>query len=409
MGSNRIVKILNLAIRGSSVFSKFFLIILITKFGSFDDLGKYSLFSTSILIGTFIIGIDFYNYTHREYSNSNDSVIFYKQFLSYLLIYFLIFIFFFLLLPLFDYNLLLYFFIILISEHFSQEVFRVLILLNLQILGNIFYFIRVALWIYIYCFAIIFFNVNVTFKSILISWFLFSILNLIISTFLLRKYIYTGKLFIIESKDLISWLKNGIQISIKFFLNTILFKLLEFQNRYILQYKNSSEFVGYFSFIQNINSIYITIVDVMFFSFTYSRIMNSEVKYYPIWVKQASKVIIYSGIFFIIFILLGHKYLIYFIKKPYVLNLRLEFFIIFLGNIFLNLSLVYHFLLYVTKNDQLILKATIFSFIFSFFSSFILIYFLSITGACISYSLTFLILFYYKKQFYKNYVSVSKV
>jgi O-antigen/teichoic acid export membrane protein len=397
---------INLSLRSFSIFSKFILIFLVSNYGSLEDLGRFAILQTSILLSTFLIGLDYYNYSHRLYSHNKDRLVFLQQFLAYFAIYILIC----LLFPFYPEKYFkvsfTLFLIILIGEHFSQEIFRVLILLNKQFFAYTFYFFRTAFWVYLYALFIYFKLIIFDLDGLVKFWSIFSFLNFAISLLILFHIVpIKGNLNISFNNFVLGFIR-GAKVSFTFLCTTILFKLLEYQYRYILDINWNYKLVGIYSFLQNIASLFVTIVDVFFFSFTYSYILDNENRDVLMWVKMAKKNIIFAAVFYLVLLCFMKDIILKIISKPEISNYKYEFLILFFGNFFYNLSLIYHYLLYVESRDREILYSTLLSFFFSTLVSLSLIPSFGILGACSAYSVGFVVLYLYKRKYYLKYCSL---
>ena len=144
-------RILNLALRGITLSSKFALIIVLAKFLEQEEFGLYGLFSSTIVYFVMALGFDYHIYASREIIAIDkdkrgdivrDQGIFYVY--TYVLILPLCFlIFYFGFLP---WTLILWFIILITLEHISQELVRILIAVSEPIWANFLLFIRLGFW-----------------------------------------------------------------------------------------------------------------------------------------------------------------------------------------------------------------------------------------------------------------------
>ena len=125
-----IKEFINVFLRGLTLFLKFSLTILLIRYFSVEDYGLFSLIQSTVIILTFVVGLDYYNFSHREMIRSefkdfnlhlNQQLLIY--FIAYLavipLAYFLLST-----LRLENYLILI---LLVIAEHLSQEFYRILI------------------------------------------------------------------------------------------------------------------------------------------------------------------------------------------------------------------------------------------------------------------------------------------
>ena len=221
----------NLGFRAITIFLKFILSIIVIKELSVDDYGLLGLFQSSIVILTFVLGFDFYNYSSRELiSNAknkffilNNQLVFY--FFSYLILIPLIILF----SKIFGFfsEYLSLFVCILILEHLSQEIYRLLIILKKTIPATILLFLRSGVWI-LFLLGLIYFNKYITLNLLYFLW----TIGAFMSVFYGIKFIK----FKPSRQINLLWIKKGVKTSLPFFISTILFKLIEFSGRYFLDF-----------------------------------------------------------------------------------------------------------------------------------------------------------------------------
>ena len=133
---------INIFLRGITVLGRLLIILFIGKYLSVQALGIYSLFFTTIVLATLLLGLDFYTFRTREILSQTctnkmemirDQFIF--HFIGYLIILpVLLLIFWF---DILSNNLIHIFYLILIMEHLSQEFFRLFTALSKPIWANI--------------------------------------------------------------------------------------------------------------------------------------------------------------------------------------------------------------------------------------------------------------------------------
>jgi O-antigen/teichoic acid export membrane protein len=382
--------IINLILRALILVLKFFFSILIIKKLTIEDYGLFGLFQSSVVIGTFIVGFDFYNYASREFLfNKEKGISFYlkNQIILYSYAY-LIGIIFFILSYKFiniDAKILKLFILMLISEHLSQELYRILILLKKTLIANIVLFIKSALWVaFLYVmweFEYIPYNIH----SVLWLWFIFTFLSIVFAFFYIN---FKWRRIKIDY----TWIKKGIRVSIPFFIGTILFKLVEFSGRYFLNYYTNLEAVGIYTFFSGITNILLVFVHTVVVIEKYpillekKRIGNlSFIKEFISFRKQMVLITLVGMVLCMIFI----YPLLFLVDKPELINEIGAFYILLLSTTFLCLSYIYDIALFSRKNDFEILKATIIAFVINTSCNFILVPKFEITGVAISLFITF--------------------
>jgi len=184
--------IISLIIRGFSILSRFALVVFLGKFLPTSEYGVYGLLQSSLAVGVYLIGLDLYVYTNRELPKKNiagaRSVVisqFAVHFIAYLIFIPLTF-------PLLSNKFIpsqyiLWFFVLLLLEHITFEIVRILIALQHPLYANTLILSRSIVWVAAFLAAC---YINPAFLSILnllIFWVCGLALALIVGIRLLYK------------------------------------------------------------------------------------------------------------------------------------------------------------------------------------------------------------------------------
>lgn len=390
----------NLALRLLSMGAKFLLIAGIAKTLGTDKLGEYGLFTVAITILLYFIGFDFYTFSSREILDkecNQQKWLLRDQFIFHVLSYVIIFpiVFFLYFINVISAEYMLIFISILVLEHFSQELYRIFVLLSRSLVANFLLFIRTGLWCYIAILVwVLEINGTKDLEFLYISWAISSLLSIIISLVILYR-IYGG-FFSLSNIDW-SWIRRGINISLPFFIGTICYKVIEFSNRYIIDYYTNKQDVGifvFFSSIANASQVLIYTIVIMIFYPKMIALYNQKKfdELNKIKKKFYTEVILYSvlAIFFawcLIDLILAYM------DKIELTEYKDILWILLISALFINLSYVPHYQLYVHKEDKLIRNITFFVTVISIPLNIILIKQFGIIGAAYAYSIIFIIMY----------------
>src|SRR5690606_19233268 len=147
-------KFINILLRAVTIGLKFVLSVVVIKMLDIESFGVLGLFQSSIIILTFVIGLDFYSFSSREILKEGAkefSFYFNNQIVLHLIIYLLFIPICYVLsrMGIMEVKYLNFFYIILISEHMSQELYRILIILKKTTPATIVLFLRSGFWIVI--------------------------------------------------------------------------------------------------------------------------------------------------------------------------------------------------------------------------------------------------------------------
>ena len=387
---------LNIVLRGAAIGFKFLLILIMAKRLTMADLGEFSLFSVSLMLLSLALGLDFYTYTNREVIISDD-----KNFITNLqlnfniVIYILAFPVIYLILYSVSFSYKFIFLFMLLLENLSSEIFRLLTIFNQSVKANIVNLLKNGIW----CLAavlFIFFG-ETSLYVIYTCWLVGILISLLVGYYFLSSFISFEILKLNKSNFVL--IEKGLRISLIFFLGTIILKVLEYGNRYLIEYLFTTSEVGIYSFYSQIASI------VLVFTFTASTMIHypkliealnnkdesAFSKIYSIMKKEIVRINIILAV--VIFSLIYP--LLLFIDKPELFSEILVLAILLVGTFIFSYSLIDHYVLYSYKKDFLILKIyaiTLISYVFLLFIG-NYIFGLSLTIITVFQVLAYIILF----------------
>jgi O-antigen/teichoic acid export membrane protein len=404
-------KFLALLLRGSSMGSKFLLVIGLSKELTTSEYGVFSLTITTLTFLIFFIGFDFYNFSHREIIENEDKKVQFlvSQFWFHLFCYFIYipiiyFIFSNDIIPL---KYIFPFYTLLVLEHIGQELFRFFNLFNKPNHANFTLLIRTAVWIGVMIIVEhLIFNREITIMNLLYYWIGGSLLAIIYSlTYVARRFFLKFKdikFFSINHK----WIKSGIKVSMPFFFGTIAYKIIEYSDRYMIDWFLDKEQVGIYSFYANFANIVNITVNTITITLIVPNLLravsSNEVKRIKIKIHQFSKELYLTTTLVSVCIIILIFPTLSWLDKPEFSNELSTYFIILLANIIFNLSLLYHFLLYAYKKDREIFKPTVYASITNIVLNIVLIPRFGIISAAISTLVSAILIFILKSVYWRR-------
>ena len=403
------IKIINLILRGLTLGSKFLLSIYLVKFLSLEANGEYGIFVATISLLTYILGMDFYSFNNREILQNNIAdagnkiknqfILFFYIYLIVLpLLYFL---------GLFNFigdEYLLLFYVILIFDHISTELYRLLVVFSKPIQANINLFLRTGIWILVLISAW-HYNLNdlKNLESVFYFWMIGSVISVIYSIISLS----TLKIKV-PWKEKINkkWILKGLKIALPFFIATLSYKVIQFADRYMVEYYLGTKQTGVYFFFSNISMLIETFVQttvVMIYSPQLITAFNKDkTSRVTVFNKFSKEIIIYSlvavaGVCMIIYPLL------YIVEKTDLYHSIGVFFVMISSRLIFNISLIYHFKLYVAKKDKVIMTSTVIALIFNIVLNIILIPSFGLIGGSIATLISIIIMMGMKQIYAKQY------
>jgi len=355
--------LLSLMIRSLTLGSKFILVLFLARFLSPEELGVWGLINISIAISLYFLGFDFYIFNTREilaYQESECAPMIRDQFVFHLLIYAAVLP---LLLILFAAKFIAWqyvgwFYALLILEHVSQELARLLIALSRPVAANLVMFLRMGAWAYIVLAAAFYLKELRNLPSIWSGWIIGVAVSILVAGYSLRRLRWRklGQVSINWG-----WIHRGLKVASPFLLGSMSFVIVQYIDRYFLQHFWGEALVGVYTFYFNIANVIHVFIFTGVAMIIYPRLIaayqQGRFDEYRALMKKLS-----SGIIWGIAILTGLALffidpVLKLIDKQVFIQYRSVFVIMLAGVALLTASYIPHYSLYAKKFD----KAIIFS------------------------------------------------
>ena len=403
------IKIINLALRGITLGSKFLLSIYLVKFLSLKANGEYGIFVATISMLTYVLGLDFYSFNNREILQENSSKSgkkiknqFFLFTVVYLLVLPLLYVF-----GLFDFiseKYILLFYLILIFDHISIELYRLLVVFSKPIQANINLFLRTGIWILVLIFAWHNdFKDLKNLKSVFNSWVVGSFLSVVYSIFSLSK---VGISIPWREKLETKWILTGLKIALPFFIATLSYKIIQFADRYMVEFYLGTKQTGIYYFFSNISMLIETFVQttvVMIYSPKLIASLKREKPFQIDIFKNFSKEIIIYSVVAVASVCAIIYPLLHVVEKTELFLSISVFFVMVITRFIFNISLIYHFKLYVGKKDRVIMTSTLVAVLFNISLNFILIPLYGLIGGALATFISIFVMMSFKLFYAKKY------
>lgn len=405
-------KLISVFFRFGGISGKFLIIFLLTKNISLEFQGEYTMINTNIALLIIFLGLDFYIYSNRVIVKQVGKLIFILK--NSIVFYGIMYLFF---IPVLIYmicsdlvpkNLAVLFFFLTITEHLSQELFRIYIAIEKVTLANILFFLRTGTWSWgISLYLLLKENSNVTLFNILMFWLVFSFISVIIGFC----FVPNIKNFNKEKIDK-KFVREGFKVALLMFVSTIFLKITEYSDRYFINYFLGKKELGIYAFYFQVSNIINVVIFTLYISYAYPKILKIVYGKNLIELKKEKKkltnntlIIILISLFLSFTIL---PYVLDFVGKSE-LTVRISIvYILIFASLFFNLSFSSHFVLVAEEKEKLIIKASVAACFFNLFFNVILLPILGIYGSAIALLISSFILFIIKVIYEKNITSKWK-
>ncbi|RKX22201.1 MAG: hypothetical protein DRP35_02515 [Candidatus Zixiibacteriota bacterium] len=380
----------NLILRGISLVSKFFLMFVMARLLSPEELGIWGLMNLSISISIILVGLDFYHFNAREilavessqyvYYIKDQFVLHLSSYLFFLPLLSILFI-----VEILPWKYMLWFYLIFVFEHFSEELNRILVVLSKSAVANLSLFFRTGFWVYIIIYFLIEEPDLRELPTIWFGWVIGIILSIILACYALRKLPWN----IIFEKS-VDWgrIKKGISISLPLLVATLAFVTMQHLDRIFLKIYYSEAEVGVFTFFFNIANVAQVAIFTGVIMIIYPKLIESFQKkdfdQYKLSMRKMMKGIVLGLVILIIGELISIKPVLKLVNKE-IFNDNLNIFYLMLVNTsLLAISYIPHYSLFVRKMDFSIIFSTLVALVVAVIANFILVPAYGMVGAAFS-------------------------
>lgn len=390
-------KLLNVALRVGGIGSKFLVLTLLSKYFSTEIFGNYSLIISFITVSIFVLGLDFYNFSIRNILTT-DSHLEVRNKIASLGVLYLVIYGVFIIVAYISFNHISYLrphlFLVTflcITEHLSQEIYRLLIGFKKVLLANILLFIRTMGWAII-IFLYFFFKIPFELKFVFKLW-LWANMATIFYVFLLalfQNYGYLKKIIIN-----IGWIKEGMKVCYLFFISTISLKVIEYANRFVVDYYLGNEIAGIFTFYSSVSILITVYINTMVISFELPELIKfaSSNKVKELLLKFKKSLALHTITITIVLLMIIKPLLNWQNKDEFQEYLPLLIFMLIAVSL-MNYSLLYHFKLYIFHKDKSLFRIMIVSGIVSLFITILFTRFFGVYGSAVAFVISGVLLFY---------------
>ena len=303
-------RLLNVALQGVTLGSRFFLIFFLARFLEPAELGLYGLLTATIGYSLYFLGFDFYTFTTREILKRDRrewggllkdqgalSLVLYAVFIPFLSLIFIK--------GLLPWSLAGWFFALLVLEHLNQELGRLLIAISEQLLASVMLFLRQGTWA-IAVTALM--AVEPTARSldyVFGAWTVAGLLAVIAGAYRLTQFGIGGW----HKKVDWNWIATGLKVSIPLLVATLALRGVFTLDRYWLQSLGGLEIVGAYVLFMGISGTLMSFLDAGVFAFSYPGLISAFHKKQPAFFRQNLRLlliqtIMLSGAFAMVSVLL---------------------------------------------------------------------------------------------------------
>ncbi len=240
------------------------------------ELGLYGLMTATVGFSVLIVGGDYYTYSQRDLLSRPKeqwSFVIQHQCVAIVLLYIV-------LLPLqgliFVFDLLpkqyaICFFAVLIGEHLSQEINRLLIAMQRPLTASWVLFVRLGLWVWVVLPLMWYMPSIQQLETIFFAWFIGSVFAVIIGSIIVWRDVGCWRWWPLDWK----WLRLGYKKGLIFLIATMCFRALFTVDRYAVEHFAGGDMLGVYVLYMSMAGAIINFMDPAIFSFLYPRLVSA--------------------------------------------------------------------------------------------------------------------------------------
>ncbi|MCD1648054.1 lipopolysaccharide biosynthesis protein [Marinobacter adhaerens] len=350
------LRFLNLSLRGSTLASKFLLIFFLARYAEPAEVGLYGLIAVTVSYGLYFLGFDFYMYTTRELLGNSPamwgrflksqvglSVILYCIFLPASIVLFVI--------GLLPWWVLPWFMALLVLEHVTQELNRLLVALSRQLMASWVLFFRSGFWALVVVVGMHFNTDLRELETVLWAWIASACFAAVIGVYSVHRIDSGGWSDAIDWE----WIHRGLKVAIPMLVATLALRGLYTIDRYWFESLMGLDVLGAYVLFVGICNALLSFMDAAVFTFLYPPMIAANASNdADEFSRQFRQLALQTVVLVILFSLLAWFAvgpLLQWLDRPLYSEHQYLFGWLLLANAFFILSMVPHFGLYARGKD----------------------------------------------------------
>lgn len=358
----------NVGLRGLTLLSKFCLLLFLAKYLDPVEVGLYGLLVATVAYGIYPLGFEFYTYSTREIIKTegaqrvsvlrNQVALHIRLYFIAIPLFFLIFYF-----DLLPWHAAPWFFALVILEHACQEMMRLLVALEKQLVASIVLFVRQGSWALIVIALMLLDAKTRQLDVVLVGWVAGAAVAAVMSMLVLWRVLGIQE-FWARAVDW-RWVRTGLRVAIPFFLGTISLNFVTTVDKYWFNVLQGGEALGGYVFFMSISAAMMSFLEAGIFSFIYPSIIAAHhaghaARFKSYLRKMLIQTVVLS-VLFVVGVSLFIDWILTLLQREVYLGMKSVLYIFLLAMFFQALSYIPHYALYAQGRDRAIVGAHIFS------------------------------------------------
>lgn len=398
-------KIINISLRGSTLLGKFLLIFFLARVLEPQAVGLYGLVAVTVAYGLYLVGFDFYTFGTRDLMKREkkywgqllkSQVSFF--FLMYALVIPLsILLFVFELLP---WSVFFWFVLLLVLEHLSQELNRLLVVMSRQLAASMILFLRSGAWCVVVIAWMWYFPSSRSLETVLKFWVGGNILAVLLGAY------YCVRLEAGGWREPINWqwVRQGLKVAIPLLIGTLALRGIYTIDRYWFEELTSIEILGAYVLFMGMCNALQSFLDAGVFMYAYPDLIkkynnNDSVGFKKEMRKLAFLTVVICVVFLICSAIVLPYILQWLDREVYKENVILFWWLLSSMIVFV-LGMIPHYGLYAKNIDIPIIRSHFYGLLIFFPSVWVFSLYDAYLAIPASLCFVFLLMFFYKSYFY---------
>lgn len=303
MGVSNRTRVLNVALQGVTLASRFLLIFFLARFLEPAQLGLYGLLTATIGYSLYFLGFDFYTFTTREILKRERhewggllknqvalSLVLYVVFIPLLSLMFFK--------GLLPWRLAGWFFALLVLEHINQELGRLLVAISEQVLASVVLFLRQGTWVVAVTAVMAVEPAARSLDYVLGAWTVAGFVAVLAGAYRLTQLNIAGWQKKIDWK----WITTGLKVSAPFLVATLAIRGVFTLDRYWFESLGGLDVLGAYVLFMGISGSLMAFLDAGVFAFGYPDLIGAYQKKQPVlFYKTVRTLLVQAGMLTVAF------------------------------------------------------------------------------------------------------------
>jgi len=287
-------------------------------------------------------------------------------------------------------NLILWFYFVLIFSHINQEFTRILIAVSRPIPAYMIGAGTHGFWVFPTIFTMLLEPNYRALEFIFLVWAISGLITSMLGLYFLKKIDLINFNQIQINKK---WIKNGINICGLYFVISLCYRVIDFSDRYFIQYYLGENMVGVYTFFSSITRVFHDIIFTGIAAIIFPQIVSAfhlkDGKKWRLLIKRLSFQIMLTTVLLIPFFIFGINILLGFISKIQFFEQLISYYFLVISTVILNLYLIPYYILYSRNRDIVLFILISGGCLINIILNVLLIPDLGLTGAAVGRSISF--------------------